>query len=360
MAEATKTKKVELPDIMLAMDVVDTLRHRQSMVDRELDTEAYDQALIEKVRKIYADQGLEVTDEIIDRGVAALREDRFTYTPPKWSPKVALARIYVNRGRWTKVGGIIVALLLVVWLVYRFTVVGPIQREKKQQTRQLTQVWEQFQATKKSDNLTRVGDRLYRQAKQDLEAGKSAGVSSAISQLTSLAQMPDQLATLRAGIVKESREKTATAKGDRLYQDAMAALDRGDVPSAQKATRSLQTLHRQLKTEYALQIVSRPNTRSGIWRHPQNNPSARNYYIIVEAVTSDGKRIALPITSEEDGKTSTAEMWGIRVPDRVFNQIRRDKMDNGIIDKNRFGLKQRGFITPEYLYPTAGGMITKW
>jgi len=75
--------------------------------------------------------------------------------------------------------------------VYRFTVVGPIQREKKQQTRQLTQVWEQFQATKKSDNLTRVGDRLYRQAKQDLEAGKSAGVSSAISQLTSLAQMPD-------------------------------------------------------------------------------------------------------------------------------------------------------------------------
>ena len=360
MAEATKTKKVELPDIMLAMDVVDTLRHRQSMVDRELDTEVYNQALIEKVRKIYADQGLEVTDEIIDRGVAALREDRFTYTPPKWNFKIALARIYVNRGRWAKVGGIIVAVLLAVWLAYRFAVVGPVEREKKRQTSQLTQVWQQFQATKKSDSLTRVGDRLYRQAKQDLEAGKSEGVSSAISQLSSLAQIPDQLATLRAGIVKESREKTATAKADRLYQDAMAALDRGDVPSAQEATRSLQTLHRLLKTEFTLQIVSRPNTRSGIWRHPQNNPGARNYYIIVEAVTSDGKRIALPITSEEDGKTSTAEMWGIRVSDKVFNQVRRDKMDNGIIDKNRFGLKRRGFLTPEYLYPTAGGMITQW
>ena len=360
MAEETKTKKVELPDIMLAMDVVDTLRHQQSMVDRELNTEAYDQALIKKVRKIYAAQGLEVSDEIIDRGVAALRENRFAYTAPKWNFKVALARIYINRGRWAKVGGIVVALLLAVWLVYQFAVVGPVERETKRQTQQLDEVWQQFQATKKSESLTRAGDRLYQQAKRDLEAGKSDGVASVISQLSSLAQIPDQLTTLRSGILKESREKAATAKTDRLYQDAMAALDRGDVPSAQNATRSLQALHRQLKAEYILQVVSQPDTPSGVWRYPQNNSKARNYYIIVQAVTSDGKRMALPVTNEEDSKTQTVEMWGIRVSESVFNQIRQDKMDNGIIDKNRFGIKRRGLLTPEYQYPVAGGAITKW
>ena len=38
MSEAEKPKKIELNEIMLAMDVVDTLRHQQSLVDRELGT----------------------------------------------------------------------------------------------------------------------------------------------------------------------------------------------------------------------------------------------------------------------------------------------------------------------------------
>ena len=57
MSEAGKAKKIELNEVMLAMDVVDTLRHQQSLVDRELGTDDHDQALIAKVRKIYVDQG---------------------------------------------------------------------------------------------------------------------------------------------------------------------------------------------------------------------------------------------------------------------------------------------------------------
>ena len=54
MSDAEKPKKIELNEIMLAMDVVDTLRHQQSLVERELGTDDHDQALIAKVRKIYA------------------------------------------------------------------------------------------------------------------------------------------------------------------------------------------------------------------------------------------------------------------------------------------------------------------
>jgi len=59
---------------MLAMDVVDTLRHRQQLVDRELDAEARRERLVEKLREIYASQGLNVTDEMLEEGVRALEE----------------------------------------------------------------------------------------------------------------------------------------------------------------------------------------------------------------------------------------------------------------------------------------------
>ena len=35
MSEEQKPKKIELNEVMLAMDVVDTLRHQQSLVERD-------------------------------------------------------------------------------------------------------------------------------------------------------------------------------------------------------------------------------------------------------------------------------------------------------------------------------------
>ena len=60
MAESRDTPKIELPEVMIAMDVVDTLRHQRSLVERELQSEDRERALIEKLRKIYADQGIDV------------------------------------------------------------------------------------------------------------------------------------------------------------------------------------------------------------------------------------------------------------------------------------------------------------
>ena len=85
---------------MLAMDVVDTLRHRQDLVTRELDESSREGQLIEKLREIYHQQGIEVPDHILKEGVEALNESRFVYTPPKASFGTALARLYVGRRRW--------------------------------------------------------------------------------------------------------------------------------------------------------------------------------------------------------------------------------------------------------------------
>ena len=78
MSTTTATaEKAPLDEVMLAMDVVDTLRHRQDLVERELLGDAREKQLIEKLREIYHQQGIEVTDDILKAGVSAMAESRF-------------------------------------------------------------------------------------------------------------------------------------------------------------------------------------------------------------------------------------------------------------------------------------------
>ena len=67
---------------MLAMDVVDTLRHKELVLARELTAEDRDAKLLEQLREIYTSQGIVVTDEVLAQGVTALREERFVYPQP--------------------------------------------------------------------------------------------------------------------------------------------------------------------------------------------------------------------------------------------------------------------------------------
>ena len=423
MSEAEKTEKIELNEIMLAMDVVDTLRHQQSLVDRELGTDDHDQALIAKVRKLYADQGLEVSDEVIASGVKALREERFTYTPPKKSFQLTLAHLYVNRGRWAKRGALLLAALLMVYLAYQFFIVAPQKRSRQkaaqainlridrqqdqisvakarmarlnqsvtetkqagtykataaarglvdQATRDISAAREKVQALEKLEIKTHIDgskagnvDTLTGRLDQREELISTLGLhlnkaEKAFAAIDELKILPEKLANQRDRVLSEARQDDARSQAQKFYNDALTALGRGDVTAAQNGYALLQQLYDQLVQEYQLRIVSREGVRSGIWRVPQNNPNARNYYVIVEAVTTDGKRLAVPVTSEEDGKTHTVKQWGLRVKASVFEQIKRDKLDDGIINNNVFGLKKRGYLQPQYLIPTTGSAITQW
>jgi hypothetical protein len=294
--------------------VVDTLRHQRSVVDRELGGDDHDRALIEKVRLIYAGQGLAVSGDVIAEGVRALREERFKYRPPQKRFQLTLARLYVNRARWIKRAALATAALLAIYWTYQFAVVAPQQRTRQQQQRSL----------------------------QELEA------------------MPARLAVERDRVLAEAHEDAARKQAETLYKDAMAGVLRQDVEAVNNGYAALRQLYVKLTLQYELRIVSRPDTPSGVWRIPPNNPNARNYYIIVEAVTADGQRISLPVTSEEDGKTNAVELWGLRVEPAVFEQVKRDKMDDGIIDRNLFGVKENGYLSTQYIIPTTGGAITRW
>src|SRR5262249_37188314 len=73
----------------------------------------------------------------------------------------------------------------------------------------------------------------------------------------------------------------------------------------------------------------------------------------------DGRQVSIPVRNEETGALETAAKFGVRVPQTTFEAVAQDKRDDGIIQKNRFGVKRRGMLSVDYQMPFDGGFITK-
>jgi hypothetical protein len=304
---------------MLAMDVVDTLRHQENLVSRELGEEDRDAQLLQRLREIYRGQGIEVPDRILQEGVQALKEQRFVYTPPGPSFARTVARAWINRGRVGRMLLTLLALLGIGWGAYHFGVVEPARQRAAQEQAQVER------------NRIELAERL-----------------------------PAALEQGHEDVLREAQVPAARERADRILGDGKAAISRGDAEGARQAINDLEVLRAELRREYVLRIVSRPGEPTGVWRVPQRNPAGRNYYLIVEAVTPDGRILSLPVTSEEDGRTVTASKWGVRVSEDVAMQVQWDKNDDGIVQRNRLGEKRRGQLDVDYLMPALGGAITQW
>ena len=312
MSDTTATPAAPLDEVMLAMDVVDTLRHRQDLVDRELDADAREKQLIAKLREIYHQQGIEVTDAVLREGVAALSESRFVYTSPKPSPATSFARLYVSRERWGRwaFGAV---LVLVVVLGGYFLAYRP---------------WQAAQAE---------------QARQELAQG-----------------LPAQMDALYQTIFDETKIQQAVTDADTLRQRGKTAAAEGDRAGAEDAIKRLTALRDTLRLDYTIKVVNREDQQSGFWTFPKINTEATNYYLVVEALDPDGKPLSLPIANEETGETETVSIWGIRVPEAVYNSVAADKRDDGIIEHGLIAVKEFGFLDPGYLIETLGGQVTRW
>jgi hypothetical protein len=304
MNQAVVQTQAPLDELMLAMDVVDTLRHRELVLTRELEVDDRDHQLLERLREIYTGQGIVVTDEVLAQGVRALREDRFVYSGPAPGFGRSLATLYVTRGRWGKWVSGVAAVLIVSALAFQFLVRGPELRAIEELPADLQIAYQSIIAT--TDDAGALGD-----ARGLIAAGEAA---------------------------VEGRD----------FDDARAAL--GD----------LRGLNARLEQQYELRVVSRPGEQSGVWRIPDVNTGAQNFYLIVEAIAPNGAALTLPIRSEEDGETRRVSRWGLRVDEETFQRVAADKGDDGIIQQAVLGAKRRGELDPQYSVATTGAAITDW
>ena len=403
-----------LDKVMLAMDVVDTLRHQQDLVEHALSQDERDAELIARIRRIYADQGIEVSDAAITEGVQALKKDRFVYQPPARGFGRRLAHLYVDRGKWTRRAGIVGGLVLAVWLAFAVPDwieagqrAGAVRTEVADLRSRLAQAQERLASTQRAQAALTApagaaGQRLLADARAEAERAAQAlaqaqaavprldGVASLadgnaveqilvplrapladaeqalqqaetrLADLSSLGGLEAALGRALAALAGGNLSPAANADVQVIHAQARQALAAGDVPLARGRIDRLNALAETVNQSYELRILSRPNEQSGVWRHPAGNRNARNYYIIVEAVGQDGRPVELPITSEEDQVQRRVSRFGIRVPQNVYDAVRADKLDNGLIDNPVFAVKRRGDLDAVYRHAVAGGYITSW
>lgn len=307
---AVPAKPQTLDELMLAMDVVDTIRFRELIVERELGQGDRDKALRDRLREIYKSQGIEVTDRVLDEGIKALKESRFVYTPPPPGLSRTLALMWVRRSAiigWTS------ALLIgatALWGGYQYGVVAPRERAAETARIELTET------------------------------------------------LPKSLTAAHAAVIAEARVEPARTQADGLLRDGQTALAANDAAGARTAITNIEALRTKLVQTYQLRIVADGTT--GFFRIPNVNESARNHYIVVEAIAPDGRPLTMPVTNEEDGRSYNVSAWGVRVPQATFDAVARDKRDNGIIENRILGSKLRGELDPRYSMSVLGGAVTSW
>lgn len=297
-------KKPPLEDVMVAMDVVDTLRHQQGIAERELDGEGRRERLMQRLRDLYAAQGIDVPDHVLQEGIDALEQERFQYqaTPPSFATK--MAKLWVSRRRWGKPVGFLAVLGSLFSGVYFVTDVLPEQRTRS--------------------------------------------------------ALPQKLQATLSTIRMEAKNQEVLADAEQRVRAAKQAIANENYEQAEVVVSDLKNVADLLQTEYTVRVTSKPNQSSGIWRVPDANESGRNYYLIVEAIDKNNRVVPLDVLSEESNKRKKVKTWGLRVSEQAFYQIAADKKDDGIIQGNQVGAKAIGYLKPTFSVATTGATITEW
>lgn len=372
-ASATVLNDAPVEDLVIAIDAVDQLRREQQEIERELNSDEQEKLLIERLRQRYEARGQKVTDQMLAEAVEALRHDRYRYEPTPSSFQRTLAGWYIDRWKWFGRLAIAATLAGAIGLGYFGLVVGPQRQLAATTGRELTQVTQSLEAAD-AVLAPQVRD-LTQAAKQALESSNLPAARARVADLQLLQefqqrvrvegkgktvdvadlQLLQQFQQLKNSVNSSAKVAEARTAAERLMAAGTEALAVGQPEVAQQRLAELQTLQRQLNLTYTLRIVTKGKT--GVWHVPRVNEQARNYYIVVEPIGTDGQPVAVPVTSEEDGTTRMESRFGLRVDKLTYQRVEQDKRDNGIIENLTFGTKAAGYLEPEYQIPTLGGKI---
>lgn len=201
----SKSGAAPFDDMMLAMDVVDTLRHREQWVARELDETEREKDLLERLRQIYRGQGIDVPDRVLAQGVQALQESRFVYQPPRPGLATALAKLWVARDRIGKGILALLAFVAAVWFLHHATVVRP----RQEVMRQLSEAHASVLAASPNPAARDRADRLLADARSALADGNDGRAREILSTLQALRGEVPRAYSLR--IVAEVSKPLPTA-----------------------------------------------------------------------------------------------------------------------------------------------------
>ena len=285
---------------MLAMDVVDTLRHRERLVERELNENVRDEQLVARLRELYKSQGIEVPDRIIQEGVKGLKESRFVYTPPRPGLARTLALFWVRRERSTASGS------------------APPLRSSRSFSAPI--------------NTASCAPRE--------QAAEATRVE--LSQI-----LPRDLDALHQAIVAEAQVPEARELADALHAQGEAAVQRGNAQEARQVVANLDTLASQIRQEYRLLIAGRPEDETGFFReHPSFQ--GRAYFVVVDAVDARGLPVGFPSATTRRTRRRPCRALPCAFRSRPSTPFATTRRRTASCRTPSLAQKRRGYLEPEF------------
>jgi hypothetical protein len=287
-------------DMLRIMDVASTLRRQRETAEGQLDLATAKQRLRERLMATAQAAGEKVSPAEIDAAIEQYFASQHRYEDPPRSWRRWVANLWVMRGT-------VMALLFVGALVVFVIMLA-------------------MGSFSSRSNVTKTPSLV------PPPSARNAG---------------NALAAAFARFEKQGESAAMLAADDQAKQAVQEALERGkqantagDSRRLEEAQRRLDELVQQLEEEYTVTIVSRPGAKSGTER--LNAGRLSGYYLIVEALTADGRTLSRQITNGETNQRAAVRIWGEQVTAPVWERVIADKQADGVVDDRVFAKKQRG------------------
>lgn len=309
-----------LPELLRIMDVATALRREREKAAAHLDFDEVKATLQQRLRATADEMGDPVTDAEIDAAIARYFAQLYQFREPPPSLQRTLAHLYVRRGKIAAGALVVLVLWLLVWWLF-FAAAGPWSPAARR---------------------ARVAER-----QATLEADAQRRLDVVWKRFT------DLLGTVLA----LAREDGARTEAQALRAEAEAARATGSAAAVEAVRSRLETLHGALAEAYEVRVVSRPNERSGVDAYYEDDAGRRlsGYYLVVEAVTPDGKVLTRRVRDSETDQVVQVRKWGEQVPQSVYDRIAADKRGDGVVDENLFARKLRGHLDEEVVMRGGAG-----
>ncbi|MGP0171135.1 DUF6384 family protein [Pseudomonas sp. NCHU5208] len=285
-------KDITLHEQMGAMAIVDDLRHRQLLVNEQLDLPRRREEVARKIRDYYEKTGITASDEIIERGVRQFFATRLIYEQPAplgFGARLAL-RFLVNRKAYFKRCAVGVLCIGLGWAAtaatsglytrYEVSTVKSTVRKAAEGVQDLHNEASRQRELLSSTQPSSAAAQYASVAR--LSASITANLESAgrlLDQLNDMA-IPDKINTGNY----EEVERTLEASNGTFY-DAKSALQRN--------RESIKTLSAIIQIASNLQqTTSAPSYITGAARYPDLQPLAKAASMALETADQDGGRAA--------------------------------------------------------------------
>lgn len=147
------------------------------------------------------------------------------------------------------------------------------------------------------------------------------------------------------------QDREQIAQLARQLDRAVSVENRDQAEAVRVAT---QQLIETLGTEFQIRIVQ--EGRSAVRRDFSDETGVRSarYYVIVEAISASGP-VSQTIESAETGARKVVTQWGEEVPASVYERLKADKLEDGILDERNFATKERGQLNWNIQLPDQQG-----